>query len=50
MLFRFVLHADFLVDHTGLALNGHFIDGKLPTGGTLPGGIFTSWFSVGERD
>ena len=45
-VFRFTLHADFLIDLDGRPLDGHFIGGKLPTGGRLPGGIFTSWFTI----
>lgn len=41
---RVVLHADMLIDKEGRAVDGHFIGGKLPTGKSSPGGIFTSWF------
>ena len=42
--FRVVLYADFVVDERGLAVDGTFLGGTLPTGSSAPGGTFRSWF------
>ena len=44
MPFRLVFYADFVVNTKGLAVDGNFIGGKLPTGASGGGGTFRSWF------
>lgn len=44
MPFRLVFYADFVVNTKGLAVDGNFIGGKLPTGVSGGGGTFRSWF------
>lgn len=40
------LHCDFLLDRTGMAVDGNFLGGSLPTGNGRPGGSFISWFEL----
>ena len=48
MPFRLVFYADFVVNTKGLAVDGNFIGGKLPTGVSGGGGTFRSWFFFSE--
>ncbi len=44
MPFRLVFYADFVVNTKGLAVDGNFIGGTLPTGASGGSGVFRSWF------
>ena len=47
--FRLVLYADFVINEKGVAVDGNFIGGKLPTGASGGGGTFRSWFTLPQR-
>jgi hypothetical protein len=42
------LKCDFILDCNGLAVDGDYQRGKLPSGDGIEGGTFESWFLVGE--
>lgn len=44
--FRFVFHADFVIDEAGRPVDGSHLAGELPTGKGAPGDTFRSWFAV----
>lgn len=46
VLCRIVLKSHVLVDDRGLALDGDFLGGRLPTGDGTSGGDFESWFTL----
>lgn len=45
-----VLRGSLIVDEDGRALDGEYIDGRLPTGNGVQGGDFVDWFRVGPRE
>ncbi len=44
------LKCDFLLDRRGGPVDGGHLGGQLPGGRGVPGGLFESWFEVGEAD
>jgi hypothetical protein len=42
------LRCDFLLDCHGIPVSGKHLKGQLPSGDGVPGGIFESWFRVGN--
>jgi hypothetical protein len=45
-LVRVQILCDFLVDDNGLAVDGNFLGGQLPSGDGTAGGTFESWFTL----
>jgi hypothetical protein len=44
-----VLRCDVITDLHGVAVDGNFLGGSLPTGDRVPGGTFESWIQVRSR-
>lgn len=44
--FRVLLYGDFVMTEDGVAVDGNFLGGKLPTGASGGGNTFRSWFTL----
>lgn len=49
--FRVIFRGDFAIDTAeNQAVDANHVNGSLPSGNSMPGGVFYSWLSLGERE